>query len=214
MSADESPAIRDAATIILVRRDGQRQRVLMGRRGAGAVFMPGRYVFPGGAVDTADADVPLAGLPKPLCQTRLAQESRCSPATLAACAIRELWEETGLTLGRVHPWPRPPSDWATFAALGLIPDASALSLVFRAITPTGYPRRFDARFFLADAAALVGDADDLRHTDGELDDLRWVAVDELGGLDLARITRAVLESVRPLFDQPRPPKELPFFRGT
>lgn len=213
MKADDQ-VIRDAATVILVRRDARGPRLLMGRRGAKAVFMPGRHVFPGGAVEAGDGAVPLAGLPGPVCRSRLAQESRAEPAALAACAIRELWEETGLALGRPLPWAAPPPGWEGFAARGVVPDASMMSLVFRAITPPGRVRRYDARFFLADASALAGDADDLRHGDGELDDLRWVATEEIATLSLARITERVLESVRPLLDRPGPPATLPFFRGT
>ena len=43
---------RDAATLILL--DGD--RVLMGRRAPGHVFMPSKWVFPGGRVDRAAAD--------------------------------------------------------------------------------------------------------------------------------------------------------------
>lgn len=207
------PEIRDAATVILVRRGRRGPRILMGRRAAGAVFMPRRHVFPGGAVDPGDESVPLAGLPGPLCRSRLGQDSHRSPETLAACAIRELWEETGLALGRPAPWPDPPPGWRAFAARGLLPDAAPLSLVYRAVTPPRYPRRFDARFFLADAAALAGDPDDLRGADGELDDLHWVTPEDFSRLDLAGITRAVLDSVRPLLDHPRPPAMLPFRRG-
>ena len=44
-------ALRDAASVILVRRDRDDARVLMGQRGKGAAFMPSKFVFPGGAVD-------------------------------------------------------------------------------------------------------------------------------------------------------------------
>lgn len=213
MAADDLPAIRDAATVILVRRDRGTPRILMGRRGEGAVFMPGRLVFPGGAVEAGDADVPLAGLPGPLCRKRLARESSQAPATIAACAIRELWEETGLALGRPAPWPDPPQGWAEFAGRGLVPDGSGLTLVFRAITPPGWPRRYDARFFMADAEALPGGADDLRCGDGELDALDWLTPEDIAALDLARITRVVLDSIRPLLAYPRPPARLPFSRG-
>ncbi|MBV9512348.1 MAG: NUDIX hydrolase, partial [Caulobacteraceae bacterium] len=37
---------RDAATLIIVRRDGPQPRLLMGRRHHGHDFMPGKWVFP------------------------------------------------------------------------------------------------------------------------------------------------------------------------
>jgi len=41
---------RDAASLILLRDGKAGLEVLIGRRGKGARFMPGRYVFPGGRV--------------------------------------------------------------------------------------------------------------------------------------------------------------------
>ena len=52
--------IRDAASLIVLRRDTSAPAVLMGLRGAGHRFMPNRLVFPGGAVDPGDADAPAA----------------------------------------------------------------------------------------------------------------------------------------------------------
>src|SRR4029079_17487799 len=45
---------RDAATLIIVDDTSGEARVLLGRRRADMVFMPGRYVFPGGRVDRGD----------------------------------------------------------------------------------------------------------------------------------------------------------------
>ena len=42
-----SPRPKDAATLILVRRDAEQPRVLMGKRSARHAFMPDKYVFPG-----------------------------------------------------------------------------------------------------------------------------------------------------------------------
>src|ERR1700757_3381522 len=51
---------RDAATLILVDRSGSIPKVLVGKRHDKVVFMPGKFVFPGGRVDKADYRVPVA----------------------------------------------------------------------------------------------------------------------------------------------------------
>lgn len=217
LNGGAGPPIRDAATIILVRDRATRPRVLMGQRGAGAAFMPMKFVFPGGAVDAADEEVPLARpLPAP-CADRLAEESRVAPAALAAAAIRELWEETGQVLGRPAPWPEgeaaPPRGWRGFAATGHLPDAGALRFVFRAVTPPGRPRRFDARFLLADAGALASDPDDFSRAEAELSFLQWVPLDEARSFDLPFMTEIVLAELRARIDDRGPPRSVPFFRN-
>lgn len=203
--------IRDAATIILL-RDGPAPAVLMGRRGSGAAFMPDKMVFPGGAIDPGDATAPLAALPGPTCCARLAEGCQPDmPRAAAAAAIRELWEETGLILGHAAPWPDTPPDWAGFAATGHRPDASALRFVFRAITPPGRPRRFDTRFFLADAAAIAGDPDDFSRAGDELTALQWVPLDEIRRHDLPFITEVVLAEIAALRGTHGPPPSVPFF---
>ena len=164
MSTDKS-AIRNASTIIVLRDRLRDPAILMGQRGATAAFMPNKFVFPGGAVDRADGAVPLAAPLPALCHRRLAEEAPDGlQHALAAAAIRELWEETGLILGVPGQWPGAvPPDWEEFAATGHVPSAAALQFVFRALTPPGRPRRFDARFFLVDASHIQGDPDDFTH---------------------------------------------------
>lgn len=182
----------------------------MGQRGHGAAFMPSKYVFPGGAVDTDDAAVPLAAPLSVDCAARLQAVGAPLPETLAAAAIRELFEETGLALGVSGDW-LAPRDWQGFAARGLRPSASGLRFVFRAITPPGRSRRFDARFFLADAAGIVGNADDFSAASDELSHLHWIALTEARSLDLPFITEVVLAEVgRTLRDGPDP-AGVPFF---
>jgi 8-oxo-dGTP pyrophosphatase MutT (NUDIX family) len=202
--------IRDAATVILIRDAQTAPAVLMGQRGAGAAFMPSKFVFPGGAVDTGDAAVPLAR-PSP-CAPRLAQDSRLTPGAIAAAAIRELWEETGLILGTPAPWSDAPDAWQDFAATGHRPDAGALHFAFRAVTPVGRPRRFDARFLLADAAALACDPDALTGS-GELAFLQWVPLGALRQLDLPFITTVVLAEIAARLPDLGPPPSVPFFRN-
>ncbi len=207
-----SPEIRNAATVILVRDPATRPRVLMGQRGAGAAFMPSKFVFPGGAVDAADAGVPLATPLPRLCAARL-EENAPHPGApaLATAAIRELWEETGLILGKTDAWPDAPDDWRSFAATGHRPSAEGLSFIFRAITPPGRPRRFDARFFLADAARIIGDPDDFSRASDELSLLQWIPLGDVRGFDLPFITQVVLAEVAARLPDLAPPDSVPFF---
>ncbi len=212
MSADKT-AIRNAATVIVLRDRFGDPSILMGQRGAKAAFMPNKFVFPGGAVDPADAGVPLAApLPK-LCAERLSQQSAPGlQGALAAAAIRELWEETGLILGQPGNWrDTPPPDWQGFAAMGYRPSAEALQFVFRAVTPPGRPRRFDARFFLVDADAIQGDLDDFTHASDELSHLQWVKISQAREYDLPFITEVVLAEIAARTTDLNPPDTVPFF---
>lgn len=209
----DTPAIRDAATVILWRDTSQGPAVLMGQRGAGAAFMPSKYVFPGGGLDALDATVPLARGLDARCAARLDLRSSAGmgPA-LAACAIRELWEEAGLILGTPGTWAGDvPDDWKAFAESGHRPDAGHFSFVFRAITPPGRTRRFDARFFLAPAAAVAGDPDDFSAASDELSHLHWVALSEARQLNLPFITEVVLAEVSALIARGGRPDSVPFF---
>src|SRR6516164_2740059 len=104
--ADHHPYFRpkDDATLILVDRSGSTPKVLVGKRHDKVVFMPGKFVFPGGRVDGADYRVPSAA---PITAELEANLFKGSPKTaasrarsLAIAAIREACEETGLCLGR------------------------------------------------------------------------------------------------------------------
>tara|TARA_R110002072_G_scaffold292349_1_gene460942 strand:- start:77 stop:817 length:741 start_codon:yes stop_codon:yes gene_type:complete len=190
--------IRDAATIVLVRgADSGDPQVLMGLRGAAAAFMPSKYVFPGGAVDPDDARIELAP-PVPEAQARRlcarpVTASCPGPSAMVAAAIRELWEEAGQILGTPGAWQGPlPDDWAAFARAGLRPVGDRLRFIFRAVTPPGRTRRFDARFFLARAEDLATDPDDFSRATDELSHLHWIALTEARGLDLPFVTEVVL----------------------
>ncbi|PIE15677.1 MAG: DNA mismatch repair protein MutT [Rhodobacterales bacterium] len=211
----DKTAIRNAATVIMVRDRQTDPKVLMGQRGAGAAFMPNKFVFPGGAVDREDADIALAAGMAPGCIARLSHET--DPAlvpALAVAAIREVWEETGLILGQKGEWPgTPPADWVGFAQEGYLPSAEGLRFVFRAITPPGRPRRFDARFFMVDADQVCGDLDDFTHACDELSHLQWIALDEVRHFDLPFITEVVMAEVSRLILSGEIPDQVPFFRN-
>lgn len=206
----DKTAIRDAASILLVRSSPGGPQVLMGQRGAAAAFMPEKFVFPGGALDVGDEAIPLATPLNPDCTARLAK-GHAAPHALAVAAIRELWEETGLPLGVPGDWPDAPSDWQGFAARRLRPDAGALHFIFRAITPPGRPRRFDARFFLADAAHVVADLDDFSAACEELSHLHWVPMAEARRLNLPFITEVVLAEAEAAIRGEEMAASVPFF---
>lgn len=169
---DPPPArIRDAAVVILV-RDGQAGReVFWVRRGESLSFSGGFYAFPGGTVDPADREVPLAGA------------SDGEDAALRLCAIRETLEEAGVLLvpgaegllaERVATLRQQLLDGASLPALlrreGLPLDGRRLVPAGRWRTPDVSPLRYDARFFLV----RVAPGTPASVIPGELSDGAWV----------------------------------------
>ncbi|WP_323785120.1 NUDIX hydrolase [Thalassovita sp.] len=214
MTIDKT-AIRNAATVIVLRDRLKDPHVLMGQRGANAAFMPNKFVFPGGAVDAEDADIPLASQMPEVCRDRLREDTAEDLShALSVAAIRELWEETGLVLGQQGRWDiPPPADWASFAATGHLPAAHPLQFVFRAITPPGRPRRFDARFFLIDAGEIASDLDDFDAACDELSHLQWIPLPKVREFDLPFITEVVLAEVAARAHDLRPPSNVPYFKN-
>jgi len=190
--ADHHPYYRpkDAATLILVDRTSAVPKVLVGKRHDKVVFMPGKFVFPGGRVDKADNRVPVAApISKELEANLLKGSPKINAArakSLAIAAIREACEETGLCLGRKSEGAAPKLEgaWKPFADAGLLPDPSGLFLIARAITPPGRIKRFDTRFFTADASAITHRVEGVIHADAELVELVWV---EIGSEPLAHL---------------------------
>lgn len=185
---------RDAATLILVRNG---REVMMGQRAKGHVFMPDKWVFPGGKVEPGDARAKAA--------TELNAETdrllrhavvrQRAPRAYALAAARETHEETGLQVG---------------SEAG--PELDRFSLIARAITPPYRPRRFDARFFMADASVLSHDEP---AGGDELLDVRWFTLDQAFALDLPSITKFVLKEVQArLAGEAKNPPFLRFLRGS
>jgi 8-oxo-dGTP pyrophosphatase MutT (NUDIX family) len=215
-----APEVRDAATLILIDRENDGFRVLMGRRHEGHKFMPGKFVFPGGAVDPADERMAIAGpldervAAKLLIQTR--RKSQDYARALALAAIRETFEETGLALGVADlgaPEEPPEGVWTRFAETGVFPTLEGLDFLARAITPPGRVKRFDARFFVAEASWIAHRSADVVHPEAELTELVWVPIDEALTLEIPNITRMVLGDLAALgpgpWDRARP---RPFYR--
>ncbi len=211
----DKSAVRNAATVIVLRDRYDTPRILMGQRGAKAAFMPNKFVFPGGAVDAGDAQVPLAAPLGDLCATRLTEDADPALAhAIAVAAIRELWEETGLVLGTPGAWTGDvPADWTTFAGTDHLPNAAPLQFVFRALTPPGRPRRFDARFFLVDADDLSSDPDDFSAASDELSHLQWVALSDARSFDMPFITEVVMSEVQARARDTAPPDSVPYFKN-
>ena len=142
----------NAATVLLLRDGAQGLEVLMTRRSTKASFAPGAYVFPGGGIDTLDAQSHAAA-------ARRATQSD-EQLTQAIAAIRESFEELGVLLAR-HPDGR----WADaddiaaldrhapFAAQcqarGLQLAADGVFTLARWITDRDLPKRFDVPFLVA-----------------------------------------------------------------
>jgi recombination protein RecT len=176
---------RLAATTLILRDAASGLEVLMVRRSVDATFMPGAYVFPGGAVDDEDKSPASVGC----CDesaTRLAARIGAVADVERACAfavaaLRECFEECGLWLGDSS------SDALDHAALrrrldagesiaalaqgaGVLLATSILEPWSRWVTPAGMHKRFDTMFFVARAPAGQTPSVDA----GETTTLIWV----------------------------------------
>jgi 8-oxo-dGTP pyrophosphatase MutT (NUDIX family) len=198
--ADKRPVRpRDAASLILLREGEAGLEVLIGRRGKGARFMPGRYVFPGGRVMAEDA--------RPW-QGEAEDETASGFLALKHAALRETFEETGLVVGRQAPsaaalgnGPLTPVE-AAYRERGMAPAPDLLRLVGRAITPTASPIRFHARFFVADGRHAAGALVPCE----ELDDLRWHPVDGEPPGTMQNVTRFMLRCAVEVWRGQAPPE--------
>jgi 8-oxo-dGTP pyrophosphatase MutT (NUDIX family) len=217
-----SPNVRpkDAATLIIIDREGPSPKVLMGRRHAGHKFMPGKFVFPGGRIEGGDRSMPAAGALHARAEAallaRVIRPSASRARALALAAIRETFEETGLMLGtKEHGAPEgvPEGPWGAFQEHGVFPDLEALQVIARAITPPRRPKRFDTRFFAIDRTAIAGEVGGVVGPDAELVELAWVTLPEAKRLDLPVITLTILEDLEDRIAHGFAPELLvPFYR--
>ncbi len=198
---------RDAATLIIVDQSGP-PRILMGRRRPQQIFLPNKFVFPGGRADKVDRSVPAADELHDNELAKLLLDMKGSPSAarargLALAALRETYEEAGLLIGRETgeavqgAQDRSPSSndlgtWEGFFGEAISPSLAPLTFLARAITPPGRPRRYDTRFFIVNATHI---AKTVQPPDDELRDLDWFTIDEARRLDLPNITRAIVEDL-------------------
>lgn len=208
MSATAEP--RPAATIILLRDAANSPEVFMLQRTQDAVFLPGAYVFPGGAIDASDGDARAAhrvvGLTDGGASAKLGIPSGGLAFWIAAA--RECFEEAGILLavdaaGRpvapdrvelLEQWRVPlnageRSFTELLEAEDLFVPAGDIVYFSHWITAAGRPRRFNTRFFVACAPDGQGGA----HDDSETVHSVWVNAREA----LARQERGEIEIIFP-----------------
>jgi 8-oxo-dGTP pyrophosphatase MutT (NUDIX family) len=169
---------RDAATVMLVRDQPAGMEVFMLRRNLNSDFVGGAYVFPGGKVDDADRTDDLSAVCDGRTDTDASEMLGIERGGLAywVAAIRECFEEAGVLLA----FPTAGDErrvlsladeaaadrYRTYRAEvyagtlrlvdlcrreGLFLDARRIHYFSHWITPEGQPRRFDTRFFVAQA---------------------------------------------------------------
>ena len=162
-----APEIRPAATLALVRDGDRGLEVLLLQRTWQAAFLPGYFVFPGGAVDPQDPDLRACASGRgdaAVSQTLSLDEGG---ADYMIAALRECLEEAGLLLAVDDQGRLPAGDHpiltagrealrrgqTSFHALceqhGLGLPLDRLAYLGHWVTPRGAPRRFDTRFFVA-----------------------------------------------------------------
>lgn len=174
---------RDASTVVLLRDSADGLQVLMMQRHNASQVLGGVHVFPGGKLDDADMSPSLLQLlQEDSAQLHhLLNEPALEPlraAGLYVAALRELHEEAGILLGSAAAPVSEPGHWAqAVATLGHKLRASLLTPWSRWITPkqpSVTNKRFDTRFFLAQAQAhQVG-----QHDNHEATEIRWLSPNE------------------------------------
>lgn len=199
----DSARILDAASVLLIDDGDAEPRLLMGLRRADHVFLPNKWVFPGGRLEASDGTVVTASPLNGSCRAALergyagAKEASFAPS-IAVAAVRELFEETGFalaeTISPLNPSP-PAATIEAFAQRGLIPSLAPLRYVARAITPPGRPRRYDTHFFMASRHHAIEGAGP---SDGEFSSIAWLPMPEARTLDLPTITRRILADLESL----------------
>jgi 8-oxo-dGTP pyrophosphatase MutT (NUDIX family) len=163
--------------------------------------MPGKFVFPGGRLEPHDSAMSIISDLHPDIQaklnTRVAAPSGDFARALALTAVRETAEETGLLLGvsRNEPPATPGQIWAEFAKAKVHPDLGQIHFIARAITPPRRPKRFDTRFFTADATAVAHTIDGVVGPESELVELVWAPISEAARFDIPTITGVILEEL-------------------
>ena len=193
-----------SATVVLLRDTPGGAELLLVLRHAKTSF-GSTYVFPGGLLESDDAQVirHCDGLDEAAANAAL--DVRDGGMAYFSAAIRELFEEAGVLLARTAA-----GDWADASGFAAERDAlnagsdswlaflerhdlrlacDALHYFSFWITPREIPKRFSTRFF----AAALPDGQTASHCGTELTDSRWMSAQQ-----------ALTESEREGFDLPHP----------
>jgi glyoxylase-like metal-dependent hydrolase (beta-lactamase superfamily II)/8-oxo-dGTP pyrophosphatase MutT (NUDIX family) len=166
---------KDAAALILL-RDPSDPQVFWVKRSHKLSFMGGWQAFPGGQREPGDDAAPVRG-----CENAEA-------AALRICAIREVFEETGLLIARgverltqaeLASWREALSNnQLSFAELisqaGLEIAAEMLLEAPRWVTPPPSPKRFNTHFFAAWVPVCADGPQQAGPLSGELSDCAWL----------------------------------------
>lgn len=181
-------AVRQAATVVVLRRSDAGMQVLLMRRSprAGDIHS-GASVFPGGLLDAADAEgcALCSGLDDAQASKRLGLPSGGLAYWFAA--LRECFEEAGLLYAAAQD--RSHLDAAQLALIatqrnalnrreltmasicqrfGIHLAADRIAYLDHWLTPPGVPKRYDTRFFVAEAPELQVARQDDHETDAQL----------------------------------------------
>ena len=191
---------RGAWTLIVVRKEGAKPKILRGKRAASHKFMPNKFVFPGGRLDYVDQrSVVNKKLSAPVMK-RLRKETAKTVSDnklrgLALAAIRETYEETGLIIGRETKAQLRSGNavWQSYFDHGVEPPLDKMDFIARAVTPTHRSRRVDTRFFMVYDEFIHTDPEEMAKASGELLDLHWLTLPAARKLDLPAITRSVID---------------------
>lgn len=209
-----------SATVTIVRDAPRGIEVLMMKRNLKSGFVPGMYVFPGGGLDDTDLLFKNNNLCNCLDDASAsgALGIPCDGLAYWVAAIREAFEESGLLLarneaGEVVSLTDPQiaqrftehrrqlnAGTAAFPALlqteNLQLAADQLTYFAHWITPVGLPRRYDTRFFMAEAPGGQEPLQDEQETIAAT----WVSPSEAlslhqrGGFEMRTPTVRTLES--------------------
>lgn len=189
-----SVPVRDAATVVVVRQGGDGIEVCMLQRNLNSDFVGGAYVFPGGGVDPDDGDERYGTLLTAELPRRV--EGAGEGLAFRVAAARESFEEAGILFARdregrtvalddprlterfrrhrvdVDSGSRKLFEICAEEQLSL--DLARMSYLSRWVTPFGANRRYDTRFFVAEAPA----GQEALHDDHEVIDTIWISPEQ------------------------------------